>query len=183
MRYFYKVFASLSIVVALIFLLFTPLSRAESVSIPSTSAQDDFQSGCRRLSNGRLPTGYSGVYPIDEQNPGFAAAYSNRCLTYLETADYPLAIADCTQGLKLDSTNVESYLNRGLAHYRLGEYAAAIADYTQLLQLKPDDYRAYYNLGLAQFGLGDYEAAIASYDQSLSPSAFPPNSEISEIYE
>ncbi len=96
-----------------------------------------------------------------------AAAYSNRCLSYIQLEDYVAAIADCTQALQFNPNNLEAYLNRGLAHYRLADYGNAIANYDQLLWQQPKDYRAYYNRGLAQFALENYEAAIADYTQSL----------------
>ncbi|MBO3457429.1 tetratricopeptide repeat protein [Aetokthonos hydrillicola Thurmond2011] len=155
------------------------------ISLPSYSSTtstnkmtvSDFKSGVEKMVTGN----YQGAIPDLTQaianNSDVGAAYSNRCLAYLQIQDYQNAIAqrsgetpiaDCNQALKKAPNNAEAYLNRGLAYYRQGDYSSAIADYNQALSLKVYDFRAYYNRGLANAMLGNYQQAIADYNLALS---------------
>lgn len=96
-----------------------------------------------------------------------SAAYSNRCLSYIQLSVYDQAIADCSEAIALAPENSEAYLNRGIAAYRTGNSDAAIVDYTQLLQFQPKDYRAYYNRGLAQAEQRHYRAALQDFNAAL----------------
>jgi tetratricopeptide (TPR) repeat protein len=96
-----------------------------------------------------------------------AAAYADRCLSYIQLGNYPAAIDDCSDALRLNPADPESLLNRGLSYYRSQQHFQAIADFTQLLQLKPHDPRAYYNRALAQVEQAAYREAIVDYGEAL----------------
>lgn len=111
-----------------------------------------------------------------------AAAYGNRCLIELELDAYRQAIADCTQGLRLNPVNTESYLNRGLAYYRVNDYTAAIRDYDKRLAYVSDDHRALYNRGLANASLERYDQALKDYSRSIGVSRELPDKRMAEIH-
>ncbi|NJL38944.1 MAG: tetratricopeptide repeat protein [Leptolyngbyaceae cyanobacterium SM1_4_3] len=167
MSHLQKLLTSFCIVAILILSLELPTAWAEPVEQLVSPSQAVFQTGIAAFHNENYQRATEAFTQVIQQQPDFAPAYSNRCLTHLVLNQYQQAIADCTQGLQLDPTHAEFYLNRGLAYDRLGEYQNAVADYNQLLQLQPHDYRAYYNRGLAQVALGEKIAALADYNQSL----------------
>jgi tetratricopeptide (TPR) repeat protein len=117
-----------------------------------------------------------------ELNSNFAAAYSNRCLAYLQLEEYHNAIADCTYALNFVPDNTEAYLNRGLAEYRLGNYQGAILDDNRVIQLKPHDFRAYYNRGIANAALKNYFGAIEDYNLALTQTPQLLSSVLGDIY-
>ncbi|MEO1210915.1 MAG: tetratricopeptide repeat protein [Cyanobacteria bacterium J06638_20] len=145
----------------------------------SPAISDSFQAGVAAYQAGHFQDAVLAFSDMLKAHPLYLKAYGNRCLAYLQLAEYDRAIADCTDALKLNaqdgsiptSANTELYLNRGLAYYRLAKYGQAIADFDAILATLPD-YRAFYNRGLAKFALQQYALAIADYDQSIrhSPS-------------
>ncbi|NJL20251.1 MAG: tetratricopeptide repeat protein [Leptolyngbyaceae cyanobacterium SM1_3_5] len=125
------------------------------------------QTGTTAFQAGDFAAALTAFSQAIDQDSSSAAAYGNRCLTYIQLNSYPQAIEDCNQAIVLNPKLAEAYLNRGLAHYRLGQAAAAIEDYSQLLQLTRSDYRAYYNRGLARVELGQYREALVDYGEAL----------------
>lgn len=116
------------------------------------------------------------------QNQNLAAAYSNRCLTYLQIQHFQAAIADCTSAIKQSPRATEAYLNRALAHHKLGHYDAAIADSSTVIQQSPADFRAYFNRGLSHIALSQPQQAISDYTNALEHSEQATFQEISAIY-
>ncbi len=81
--------------------------------------------------------------------------------------DYPGAIADYNEAIRLKPDYAFAYNNRGLAKYDLGNKQEAIADYNEAIRLKPDYAFAYNNRGLAKYDLGDKKGAIADYNEAI----------------
>ena len=107
---------------------------------------------------------------IDYQDNLVDAAYSNRCLVYLQLQNYSAAEADCVTAIEHNHDNIEAHLNLGLAYYLREEYNSAISEYRRVIQQNSHDYRAYYNLGLAHFALEDYQQAVKDYNSALKSS-------------
>jgi tetratricopeptide (TPR) repeat protein len=176
MRYFYKIFLSFGIALVLIIWLSAAKAQAASVTLMPMSTTEFFKLGVEETQSNNYEqaiTNFTEAIALDDK---FAAAYSNRCLVYIQLGKYTKAAEDCTAALQFNPDNREAYLNRGLAYYRLGNYQAAISDYNQVIEHSRDDFRAYYNRGLARFELKDYERAIADYNQALgnSPRHYAP---------
>ncbi len=102
-----------------------------------------------------------------------ARFYFERGTNKAEQGDYPGAIQDFTQAIKLASNNelkANAYNNRGVAKDKLGDYPGAIQDFTQAINLTSDNElkaNAYIGLGTAKQQLGDYLEAIQDYDQAI----------------
>ena len=79
----------------------------------------------------------------------------------LQSGDYPGAIYEFSQFLRLNPNASSAYLSRGAARFLMEDDRGAIADLTQALRLNPTLAHAYYNRGLAYFELQDYRAALA----------------------
>jgi tetratricopeptide (TPR) repeat protein len=149
------------------FFLASPAYSLPTSIIPVT-ADDLFKLGVQNTLYGNYQEAIKYFQQAIEEKKDFAAAYSNRCLAYINIQDYQNAIADCTQAINFLPNNAEAYLNRGIAQYRLGYYEAAIADDEKAIALKPNDFRAYYNRGIANASLAKYQQAIADYNIALS---------------
>lgn len=72
--------------------------------------------------------------------PKDSAAYCRRGRMYLSREQYPLAIADFTEGIHLDRQSAYNYANRGLAYNQLGRFEEALADYERAIQQDPGDF-------------------------------------------
>lgn len=161
MSHLYRILVSCGLVI--VFLIFQQTAPA----LAQMSDQGFFKLGIENITVGNLQQAIVNFTQAIKLNSNLAAAYSNRCLVYLELREYQQATTDCTQALQLNPVNVESYLNRGLAYYKQGHYQQAIADYQQAIKLNPLDYRAYYNRGLVYSQQQDYQQALSDYNQAL----------------
>jgi tetratricopeptide (TPR) repeat protein len=101
-----------------------------------------------------------------KSNPNDAEAYLGRGDAYYEKKDYDKAIADYTQGIRLDP-DFEAYRFRGDAYFNKGDYDKAIADYSEALRLAPKMASYYFMRGNAHFNKGDYDKAIADYSEYI----------------
>ena len=180
MSRFHQILLSLTVALALI----SPLS-AEALPLTAAtalaSAQNFFQLGVNETQSGDYRAAIKHFTQAIQIGTN-SAAYSNRCLAYLQLEDYQNAVVDCTMAIQQNPGNSEAYLNRGLAHFKKGNPTAAIADYNRAVGYQPHDFRAYYNRGLAQFEQGDYAAAIADYDQALHHTPLSRNQEMAVVH-
>jgi lipoprotein NlpI len=99
------------------------------------------------------------------------SAYANRAYAYGMIEQYPDALQDYNEALKLDDEDTKSYAGRAQINDLMGNWRAAIKDYGAAIKLKPDYAAAYYNRGLVYAQHGDYTAAIADFTKTaeLSP--------------
>ena len=92
--------------------------------------------------------------------------YYNRGLEFYENADYPGAILNYNQAIKLNPRSADAFYNRGLAYYYQENYPLAISDYSQAIRIAPQA-DAYNNRGLAYEKNGNRSQAIADYSTAL----------------
>jgi tetratricopeptide (TPR) repeat protein len=155
----YRFILSFMMAIALNFVTFS----ADATPI----ASDLLKLGTDKIQRGNYQEAIQDLTEAIQLESNFAAAYSDRCLAYLQLQDYHSAIA-CTKAINFALHNAEAYLNRGLAEYRQGNYLAAMADNKKAIALKPHDFRAYYNRGITTAMLGNQVEAIADYNKALS---------------
>ena len=182
MSYIYRIVFRFGIVLALIVLPLTAKVQAATLAIEPISATEFFKLGVEETRSNKYEQAIADFTQVIALDDEFAAAYSNRCLVYIQLRNYAKAVEDCTQAQQRNPDNLEAYLNRGLAYYRLGNHQAAISDYTWVIEQQPDDVRAYYNRGLARFELKDYEEAIADYNQALHTSPQGSDFLVTDVY-
>ncbi|MBD1899101.1 tetratricopeptide repeat protein [Trichocoleus sp. DQ-A3] len=83
------------------------------------------------------------------------------------SGDYPEAIADLNQAIRLNPDNAQAYTNQGLARAALGDTQGAIADFSQAIEIDPSLALAYYNRGFVRSQLQDYPGAIEDFSQAI----------------
>jgi tetratricopeptide (TPR) repeat protein len=105
-----------------------------------------------------------------EAKPGIPIVGANDFLErgqgYLAREAFPLAIAEFTEAIHLNSELAEAYHGRADALRQTRKFDSAIADYTKAIQLKPDA-RAYQGRGEAFRGKGDLDKAIADFTKAI----------------
>lgn len=97
-----------------------------------------------------------------------ARTYHNRGLLRAVLGDYPSAILDLTEAMKLEPNKPEHYFTRGEISMKRKQYPQAIADFKKGLKLDGPSVRGYYLLGLAYSGNGERKAAIDNYSKALN---------------
>jgi tetratricopeptide (TPR) repeat protein len=90
-----------------------------------------------------------------------------RASSRYNAGDFQGAIADYSQVVRLDPTNVMAYSNRGMARAYLDDRKGAILDYDQALRLDPNSAITYSRRGLQRSELKDIPGAIADLSQAV----------------
>lgn len=92
------------------------------------------------------------------------ATLTERALKELRSGRYDVAIATCTEAIRLDPRDAEAFLYRGRAfQFRnaMGDPKQAIADFSEAIRITPDSSDAYYSRALVHRDLGQTDLAIA----------------------
>lgn len=95
-----------------------------------------------------------------------ARASRDRCVQLSQT-DPDGAVADCTEGIRLDPENATGYNDRGNVYLAKGDPDRALADITAAIRPDPKNAEFHDNLALAYVAKGDYERAMAEYDEAI----------------
>ena len=91
--------------------------------------------------------------------------------------DYPKAIANYEEAIRLDPDNVLLYYRRGNANLGQEQYGEAIDDYSEAIRLNSDFSDAYYWRGRVKHLLERYDEAIEDYSEAIRL-----NSDFSDAY-
>ncbi len=99
--------------------------------------------------------------------PTKAKNFLKRGVDKLNRGDYPAALEDFKQALRLNPNFTEAYVCQSIIRYYQGDHLGAIEDCNQVLRISPRNANVYNNRGLNRVALGDYQGAIADFDQAL----------------
>lgn len=113
---------------------------------------------------------------IDDFNVGFQLSgsqpdiqlYVNRGVAYMQNEDYENAIADFTDGLKINPRHLSTLKYRAFANYRLAYYTESIEDYDKVIALNPESTSGYYNRGMAHLRSGNRGKACSDFHEACS---------------
>jgi Flp pilus assembly protein TadD len=104
--------------------------------------------------------------------PGMAKAHYGLALTLIgnpqDTEDWPGAVAECREALKLQSAYPEALNLMSVGLTKQGQYADAIAALEQAIQLSPAFPDAHFNLGLALESSDRLDAAVKEYRAAIT---------------
>ena len=96
-----------------------------------------------------------------------AVTFNNRGNAYQSKAEYPRAIQDYDEALRIDPDSALAFNNRGSAFQHMGNYERAIQDYDQAIRLDVGSALAYNNRGRAYHLKEDYPQAIKDYAEAI----------------
>lgn len=102
-------------------------------------------------------------------NPQDSVSYLNRGWLRYGQKQYPKAVADFTQAIRINGHYISAYANRALANTAAGNHVAAMTDLQQCLALVPsrDKGQFYYLLAQAQLKTNDSNGACEALRQAL----------------
>jgi tetratricopeptide (TPR) repeat protein len=100
-----------------------------------------------------------GTTAEDHYECGYGYQYDQR--------DYPAAIREYSEALRLKPDYPEALNSRGLAYRRTHNPDAAILDFTALIELRPREVFAYNNRANAYLDKGDRQAAFSNETKAL----------------
>jgi tetratricopeptide (TPR) repeat protein len=93
-----------------------------------------------------------------------AQDYINRGNVHESFHNIPMAVADYTRAVDMDTNNVYFYFVRGNAHDKAGNYQLSIADYTSIISRQPNNIGARLNRGNAYYNSGNYKGAVEDWN-------------------
>ncbi|KWV53940.1 hypothetical protein AS156_08020 [Bradyrhizobium macuxiense] len=99
---------------------------------------------------------------------GKRVGYGERGYAYQAKGDNDRAIADYTDGIRLDANNKVALTARGNAYLAKGDPGRAAADYDRVIALDPKYAIAYYNRSLAHRAKGDLDRVIADCSEAIA---------------
>ena len=84
-----------------------------------------------------------------------------------QRGQYPEAIEDLTEAIKLKSDYAEAYYFRGLTYISQGKLDQAINDFTEVTKLKSDYVEAFCFRGYTYYSKGEYDQAINDFTEAI----------------
>ena len=96
-----------------------------------------------------------------------AGAFHNRGLAYLEKGDIEQALADLSEGIRLDPKPAFRFHERGEVYLRKGDHHRAVADLTEAIRIDPTRAFRYHSRANAFQAGGDPERALADFSEAI----------------
>ena len=81
--------------------------------------------------------------------------------------NFQQAIADLTEGLRIDPSNKNGYFNRSIAYYTVQQYDKALADYEAYSKIDPFNANVWYECGMIQRSMNRNKEAIESLNKAI----------------
>jgi tetratricopeptide (TPR) repeat protein len=98
----------------------------------------------------------------------YLAVYVARGGVRAQMRDYPAALADFNEALRIAPRNPTALFNRGMIQVQMRQNGPAVATLTEALSRgMPSPYLAYYYRGVARERLGDVRGAYEDYSTAL----------------
>lgn len=103
----------------------------------------------------------------EEDNALTAWDYIRRGNRFSDKGDYPAAITEYENAMRVDPKLAAAYNNRGNRYDDLGKSREALADYNKAIELDSKYAFAYNNRGSTYHKLEQYDKALADYDKAI----------------
>ncbi len=94
-------------------------------------------------------------------------AYENIGYGYLQELNYPAALTEFEQAVRVSPSAKTSFYGMGKAHLMQGHYQQAVQAYDQAINLDPNYVTAYENRAAAKYQLQDLAGCCADLQRCL----------------
>ena len=102
-----------------------------------------------------------------KQEQNLVSALQHRGMEYTTQQQYPEAIADFSEGLKLKPDDPGIYERRAYVEMKTNGYDKALADYSEAIKLKPKEVRYYLLRSYIYETKNDIKSSMADTEQAL----------------
>jgi tetratricopeptide (TPR) repeat protein len=108
------------------------------------------------------------VQPGNLHGRDLAIVLYNRGLSYENTKQFNLALADLSQAVSLDPNYAEAFDERANVYLKTGNYDRAMPDYNRAIALQPNKARYYSNRGYTNYKKGDIDRSLADLNRAIA---------------
>ena len=102
-----------------------------------------------------------------KQAPNLVSALQHRGMEYTTQQQYPEAIADFSEALKLKPDDAGVYERRAYVEMKTNAYDKALADYSEAIKLKPKEVRYYLLRSYIYETKNDIKSSMADTEEAL----------------
>lgn len=102
-----------------------------------------------------------------KQEPNLVSALQHRGMEYTTQQQYPEAIADFSEALKLKPDDPGIYERRAYVEMKTNVYDKALADYSEAIKLKPKEVRYYLLRSYIYETKNDIKSSMADTEEAL----------------
>lgn len=102
-----------------------------------------------------------------ERKPQFAWAYFLRAQAKKKRGDFPAALQDLDEALRINPKLLPALINRGTLRMKTGDPIGSVKDYNRALTIDENLDAAWTARGILKAELGDPEGAMADFDQAI----------------
>src|SRR6266568_2719573 len=102
-----------------------------------------------------------------KQAPNLVSALQHRGMEYTTQQQFPEAISDFSEALKLTPNDPNIYERRAYVEMKSNDYDKALADYSEAIKLKPNEVRYYLYRSYIYETKGDVKNSMADTEKSL----------------
>jgi tetratricopeptide (TPR) repeat protein len=102
-----------------------------------------------------------------KQAPNLVSALQHRGMEYTTQQQYPEAIVDFTEALKLKPDDAGIYERRAYVEMKTNAYDKALTDYSEAIKLKPNEVRYYLYRSYIYETKGDVKNSLADTEKAL----------------
>jgi len=114
-----------------------------------------------------VPTPLAAVTPTPSVEASAANDYFHRAVQEATNGNHQGAIADFTEGIRLQPDNSLAYVLRGETYNSLRQYDKAINDFTESIRLNPNAGPTYCDRGNSYLCLKQYRKAMNDYTEAI----------------
>jgi tetratricopeptide (TPR) repeat protein len=105
---------------------------------------------------------------IDHKNvPNLAAVLQKRAMAYVGQQNFPMALEDLNEALKIMPNDPEAHERRAYVEMQVRDYDKALADYSEAIKERPNEARYYSYRAHILADKGDLKNALADTEKVL----------------
>jgi tetratricopeptide (TPR) repeat protein len=105
---------------------------------------------------------------IDRKNvPNLAAVLQKRAMAYVAQQNFPMALEDLNEALKLMPNDSEAHERRAYVEMQVRDYDKALTDYSEAIKQRPNEVRYLLMRSYIYEVKGDYTNAMADTEKVL----------------
>src|SRR5712692_4149493 len=105
---------------------------------------------------------------IDRKNaPNLAAVLQKRAMAYLAQQNFPMALEDLNEALKIMPNDAEAHERRAYVEMQVRDYDKALADYSEAIKERPNEVRYLLMRSYIFEVKGDFKNSMADTEKVL----------------